>query len=228
MLNARALGVADRAAEDALEQLCSIYWYPLYAFVRRSGRSPHDAEDLTQAFFAKVLAGDVFGSASSEKGKLRSFLLGAMKHFLASEWRKESAEKRGGGATQFSIDATQAEEWLEREGAPSESPERQFERSWAHSTLEAVMARLEEDYNSRGKGALFSAIRGHLAWNEGRKSYDEIAEELNMAEGSVRVAVHTMRKRYGANLREEILATVGDPAEVDAEVAYLKKVLSGG
>lgn len=215
-------------AAEALEILCRDYWYPLYSYIRRQGKSAPDAQDLTQGFFEYLLAGNYLARADQEKGRLRSYLLGALKHFSAYQYRKETAQKRGGGAPRISIDEEAAEERFQYEprADESENPDRVFERRWAMTVLETVLKKLAAEFRSGGKEAQFAVLSGFLAWNSGEMSYAQAAEKLGMTEGAVKVAVHRMRNRYREILHEGILATVASPDEVDDEINYLLKVLS--
>jgi RNA polymerase sigma-70 factor (ECF subfamily) len=211
-------GTDSERAQKALEHLCSAYWYPLYAFIRRHGHDPHDAQDLTQEFFARLLAKNYLGTADPEKGRFRSFLLGALKHFLASEWDRARAAKRGGGQQLISLDAESAETRYKLEPT-DDAPEKNFERQWALTLLEQVLARLRGEFVREGKEPLFEEFKSALT---GRKMpYGEIAERLSLKEGAVRVAVHRLRQRYKELVRAEIAETVESPAEVDSEMQHL-------
>ena len=222
-----AAGAAqDTDARSALAELCRTYWYPLYAFVRRQGRNPEDAQDLTQAFFARLIAKRDLAGVDRAKGRFRSFLLAAMKHFLANEWDKARALKRGGGAHVTSLDAGDAETRYLREPADPETPERIFERRWALALLDEVLRRLRADYASRGQAALFDGLKESLAGGGGAEGHAAAAHRLGMNEGAVKVAAHRMRRRYRDLLREEIVRTVDRPEEVDGELRHLFGVLS--
>lgn len=212
-------------ARRALSTLCGAYWYPLYAYVRRQGRSPHDAQDLTQEFFARLIAKDWLGAVARERGRFRSFLLAAMKHFLANEWDRAQAQKRGGGAECFSIDETTAEGRYLHEPADIASPEKLFEQRWASALLDQVLARLREEMTAGGKAAQFDVLKGCLAGE--KPQHAALAAQLGMSEGAVKVAVHRLRDRYRALIRAEIAQTVADPAEVDDELRHLFAALAG-
>jgi RNA polymerase sigma factor (sigma-70 family) len=211
----------DGAAVDALAELCRSYWYPLYAFVRRRGKSPHEAEDLTQEFFARLLEKATLAEVRREKGKLRSFLLTVMKRFLANEWERENAQKRGGGQVPVSIDQDWAEYRYCHELAEETTPEDIFERQWALTLLEGVMDQLREEYEKKGNLDQYEALKDALAWNSSEVPYEVIAERMGTSVGAVKTGVHRMRKRYRELLRWEIERTVESPDEIDAEVQHL-------
>jgi len=220
-----AAGGADSAhARTALEHLCATYWYPLYAFVRRQGQSPHDAQDLTQAFFARLLAHNFLGDADPGKGRFRSFLLGALKHFLSDEWDRARAQKRGGGVRFIALDAESAETRYAMEPADESSAETIYDRRWALALLDQVLARLRDEFTREGKERVFDELKAALT---GAKiPYAEIATRLDLKEGAVRTAVHRLRTRYRDLLRAEIAETVASPAEVDAEMQHLFAALA--
>ncbi len=207
----------------ALETLCSAYWPPVYAFVRRGGASPVLAEDLTQAFFARLLARDDFAQADPERGRFRSFLLGALRHFLANERERERAAKRG--PRPLSLDSAalnQLESGLEPSSA--DTPERVFERAWAAAVLERGRGRLAEEQESAGKGAQWRALEPHLASSDERGHVAELAATLGISENAVRVALHRLRRRFGELVRDEVRETVA-PGEVEDEVSVLWRAL---
>ena len=206
---------------EALESLCCTYWYPLYAFVRRQGRRPHDAQDLTQAFFARLLEKDYLKSAGREKGKFRTFLLVAFKRFLADEWDRQHAQKRGGFASIVSIDQELAESRFAAEPADHLQPDVLFDRQWAVALIERVMARLQEEYLASGRAKLFEYLRSCLARDESAPPYAEIAAQLNLTEAAVKMAVHRMRARYREIMRAEIADTVSSPEEIEEEIRHL-------
>lgn len=214
-------------AARALEQLCQAYWFPLYAHVRRLGHSPADAEDLTQSFFARLLEKDWLAVADRERGRFRSFLLGSLKHFLANEWDKARAQKRGGHLRSVSLDAPVGEERLQHEPAAKGSPDREFDRRWALTLLDAVLARLEEEFTQAGKAKLFGQLKLSLGSDRAEVNYTRLAGELAMSEGAVRVAVHRLRQRYRELLRDEIAQTVATASEVEDELRLLFQALAG-
>ncbi len=208
-------------ADEALASLCAAYWYPLYAFVRRQGHAADAAQDLTQEFFARLLEKDYLGAADRDKGKFRSFLLTACKHFLANERDRERAQKRGGGREVLWIDVSRGETLYSREPAHAQTPEKLFERRWALALLEQVMARLQGEYAARGKGRLFERLRVFLVAAGDAAPHGQAAAELGLSEGAVKVAVHRLRQRYRELLREEIARTVDDPDGIDDEIREL-------
>ncbi len=214
-------------ARAALETLCQTYWPPLYAYVRRRGYSPEDAQDLTQAFFAKLLERKAVGGVAPEKGRFRSFLLASLNHFLSDEWDKARAQKRGGGKIIFH-DLQNAETRLGEIAVENFTPERAFEHRWAITLLEQVYQRLGKEYRVQGRGTLFDALRTTLAGASDAAPYAELARQLDISEGAVKVAVHRLRQRYRALLRDTIADTVSGPDEVEDELRYLFRTLAGG
>jgi RNA polymerase sigma factor (sigma-70 family) len=213
-------------AQQALADLCSTYWYPLYAFVRRQGCTPEDSQDLTQEFFARFLAGNYLANVSPEKGKFRGFLLACMKHFLSNEWDKARAARRGGGHRPLSIDEQDAEGRYLLEPVTELNAEKLYERRWAMTLLDTVLHRMGAEYEREGKQLVFAALKPTLAGSRESQPYSELARELNMSEGAVKVAVHRFRQRYRELLRNEIASTVARPEDVDAEIRDLFSVLS--
>ena len=212
-------------AADAMSELCRIYWYPLYAYVRRRGYGAQDAEDLTQEFFARILAKDCLSSVDRSKGKFRSFLLASLKHFLANEWDRAHAQKRGGGQGTVPLDGFSAETRYNLEPAHDMTPDRLFERQWAITVLEQVMGRLRREFVSSERVKIFDALKPFLAGDETSATYAQSADRLEMTEGAVKVAVHRMRRRYRELLREEIAQTVASPEEIADEIRYLMSCL---
>ena len=211
-------------ADRALAALCENYWFPLYAFVRRAGHTVEDASDLTQEFFARLLDQRLVAAADRQKGKFRSFLLGAMKHFLADQWDRDRAQKRGGRQNVISFDALDAETRYRLEPASDLTPERLFEKQWALSLLEQVLSRLQTEMIAAQKSALFEALRDTLTGTPSIP-YATIAAQLAMTEGAVKTAAHRMRRRYRDLLRDEIAQTVASPEEVKDEIRYLLSCL---
>lgn len=209
----------------ALDALCRAYWFPLYAYVRRRGYSPEDAEDLTQSYFAALIERDYLAQADRTKGRLRSFLLTTLKHFLADEWSKASAQKRGAGRRPVSFDATEAEERYTLEPVDDSSPDVLFEKRWALTVLDNVLAALRQEYAGTGKAAVFDGLQKFLAWNSNTEAYREAAAQLNMKETAIRVAVFRMRRRYGDLLRAAVSSTVTSPEDVPAELDHLFSLL---
>ena len=217
----------DSRASPALERLCRTYWPPLYAFVRRQGYSPELAEDLTQEFFARLLERKDLATTAPEKGRFRSFLLAVLKHFLVNEWRREQCQKRGGGRTQFSLDAEPVEARYQIELKDPATPESVFERHWAFLVLERTMDRLREEYVKSGKVDVFELLKETLSGEKRGTPRAELAARCGISVGAVDVAVYRLRRRYGELLREEIAHTVSEPQEVDDEIRHLKAVLAG-
>jgi RNA polymerase sigma-70 factor (ECF subfamily) len=217
------LAARDRAepgADEALAGLCSLYWYPLYAYVRRRGHGADEAHDLTQEFFARLLEKDFLAGVDRGKGKFRAFLLTSCNHFLANERDRVRAKKRGGGRAILSLSAADAEGRYSAEPADALTPEKLFERRWAMALLQQVMARLRDEFEAKGKGRLFDRLRGFLVGEKGA-GYRRAADELGLSGGAVKVAVHRLRQRYRELLHEEIGRTVGAPEEVEEEVRSL-------
>jgi RNA polymerase sigma-70 factor (ECF subfamily) len=217
------LAARDRgepAAHEALASLCALYWYPLYAYVRRRGHDAERAHDLTQEFFARLLEKDFLAGVDRGKGTFRSFLLAACNHFLSNQRDRVRARKRGGGRPILSLDATDAEGRYLAEPADALTPQKLFERRWAMALLQQVMARLRDDFEARGKGPLFDRLRGFLVGEKGDR-YRQVAQELGLSEGAVKVAVHRLRQQYRDLLRQEIGRTVLSEEQVDEEVREL-------
>ncbi len=212
-------------AAAALDRLCSIYWYPIYAYVRRQGQSPEDAQDLTQEFFARFFARNSLAGVDRSRGRFRSYLLGALKHFLADEWDRKHCLKRGGQACHFSFDAAAGETRYELEPADEHSPDRLFERRWALALLEVVWGQLQQEYQVAGKERLFARLNAFLTGEAERDSYGPAAKELQMTEGAVRMAVHRLRQRYGELFRQAVADTVAKPEDIVEEMRHLVNVL---
>lgn len=218
-------------AQEALSKLCHTYWYPLYAYARRRGYKPEDAQDLTQDFFARLLERRVFAQIHPDKGRFRSFLLAAMNHFLANEWDRARAQKRGGGCQCLSLeelrDKSVAEGRYLLEPVDGLDAERLFARRWALTLLERALAAVKEAYHSTGKKELFQELKPCLTGDRTALSYHELAKRLGMTEGALKVAVYRIRERYRQALRSEIAHTLSDPKEIEDELHYLFQVLAG-
>lgn len=222
-----AAGRSDTThAQAALARLCQTYWHPLYAYVRRRGYSPEDAQDLTQEFFARLLEHKIVAAVAPGHGRFRSFLLTSLSHFLSDQWDKARAQKRGAGRL-VSLDTQAAEAWLSQQPSEGLTPERAFEMRWVISLLEQVYQRLKTEHERQGKAGLFEALRATLAGPGNAAPYAELAARLGMNEGAVKVAVHRLRGRYRALLREAIAETVDSEAEVEEELRYLFRTLAG-
>jgi DNA-directed RNA polymerase specialized sigma24 family protein len=215
-------------AQAALEKLCRTYWYPLYCYIRRRGYSHEDAQDLTQGFLLRWLESKSFARADASKGRLRSFLLAGLNHFLSDERDRASAQKRGGGRATLSLMDTQAaDERYRLEPVDERSPEKLFERRWALTLLDQVMARSEQEFREAGRVELFQRLRAFLIAGTGEESYAQVGAELGMSREAVKKAVQRMRHRYYELFREEVAHTVADPAEVEEELRYLCAVIEG-
>lgn len=222
-----AAGRSDSThAHDALEKLCRNYWFPIYAFVRRQGHAPHDAQDLTQEFFARLLEHNYLADVDRSKGRFRSFLLASLKHFLANEWDKAKAQKRGGGKVLIPIDVANAESSCGFEPADAATAEKLFERRWALALLEHVLKNLREEYVRDGKETLFEQLKPTLTEASRAVRYADIAAQLGTTEGAIKVAVHRLRQRYRELLRAEIADTVASAAEIDDEIRNLFAALA--
>lgn len=211
---------------SALEKLCRTYWYPLYAYVRQRGQSPEDARDLTQEFFARLLERNWIGRAEEQKGRFRSFLLSAMNHFLADNWDKARAQKRGGGAMPVPLQFDTAETRYNHEPVYNITPEQSYERQWALILLDKVLQRLRAEYEQEGRAEFFTALNPCLVGDRTAQPYAELAVKLGVSEGTVKSAVHRLRQRYRELLRDEIAQTVATLGEVDDELRHLFAVLS--
>jgi RNA polymerase sigma-70 factor (ECF subfamily) len=223
------LAAKDKASPEfaqALETLCRAYWYPLYAFVRGSGHSFHDAQDLTQEFFARLLAKDYLRVVEPEKGRFRTFLRMAMKRFLANEWERVRAQKRGEGRAAVRFDTTMAETRFQEEHAERLAPDCLYDRRWATTLLDEAMARLEREYTTAGKKKELRQLKPHLTAERGSIPYPEIAAALQTSESAARVAVHRLRRRFREAFRGVIAETVSTPEEIEPEARYVLEVLS--
>ena len=219
-------GHRTAGGRDSFASLCQASWFPLYAYVRRRGHTPEDAQDLTLAFFTRLMEMNWVASADQTKGRFRTFLLTAMKHFLADEWDRERAQKRGGGIAPLALELATAEAQYAREPVDAETPEHIFERRWALTLLDQVLARLRSEYERDGKGALFEALHPTLVGERTAQPYGELADSLDSSEAAIKSAVHRLRQRYRQLLREEITGTVGVPTDVDDELRHLFAILS--
>lgn len=208
-------------SDGALEELCRTYWFPLYAYVRRRGHAKADAEDLTQAFFARFLEKNYLAGLNAERGRFRAFLLASLKHFLANEWDKSQAQKRGGGATNLSLDWQTADTKFQVAATNEPSPDKAFDREWALALLAKVIERLQQECAADGKAKVFEQLKAFLMAGKGESAQSNVAKTLGMEEGAVRVAVHRLRKRYRVLLRDEISQTLTDESQVDEEMRAL-------
>jgi RNA polymerase sigma-70 factor (ECF subfamily) len=214
-------------ASRALATLCENYWFPLYAFVRQAGYSAEDAQDLTQEFFVGLLAKNYLAVADRQRGRFRSYLLGAMKHFLAKHKRRQGAQKRGGHSPLLSLDFDSGEHrYRSLEPVDNLTPERLYQKRWALALLDLVFRRLREEFFAAGKLHLFDRLKPFLAGKTGGPPYLEVAEELRMTEGAVKVAVHRLRRQYRKLLKEEIAQTIESPDTLEDELGELLAALS--
>jgi RNA polymerase sigma-70 factor (ECF subfamily) len=214
-----------QAFEGALAVLCHRYWYPLYAFIRRQGHPADEAEDLTQGFFARLLEKDVLAQVERERGRFRSFLLAACRHYLANERDRRAAQKRGGGTTPLSLDLSEADARYRAEPSHDLTPEREYLRHWALAVLEHALAALRAEHVARGQSALFDALRDSLVGDDPPDGYAHVAQALSMSPGAVRVAAHRLRRRFRRRLVEEVAGTLEDPRQQDEELRALLAVL---
>jgi RNA polymerase sigma-70 factor (ECF subfamily) len=208
-------------ASEALDRLCRTYWYPLYAFVRRSGRDAPEAEDLTQEFFARLLQKDFPAGIKPEGGKFRSYLLASLKNFLVNEWASRQTAKRGGGKSNLSLEDLGAEARYQSEPADQATPDRLFERRWASALLDQVRQGLKDEYAAEGKDRLFESLRPSLTEDAQLIPYDALGRQLGMSEGAIKTAIYRLRKRYGELLRFEIAQTVDRPEDIEDEIRCL-------
>ena len=223
----RAGRESSRETQEALESLCRSYWYPLYAHARRLGWGPEDAQDLTQQFFARLLEHQYLQVADPERGRFRSFLLSSLDNFSKSEWRKQQAQKRGGGQWHISLDEQRDAEtrFLAEPADPATTPDRAYEKRWAITMLERVLTRLRAEFSAAGRAEQFDALKVFVWGEPGAASQVDVAARLGITPNALGVAVHRLRRRFGELLREEIAQTVATPAEVDDELRHLIEVL---
>ena len=219
ILSAKEAGSTEAAA--SLEALCRTYWPALYAYIRREGHDPHDAQDLTQAFFAHLLQRDFLENVRPHKGKFRSFLLAALKHFLCDQWDKARAAKRGGGQTLLSLDACDAEELYQLQAHTEQAPDHVFQQRWALTVLANALARLKDEFVAAGKADEFEQLKTFLSTPTRDGDYDAVAAARGTAVDLIRVKVHRLRQRYGQLIREEIAQTVASPADLEEELQQL-------
>jgi RNA polymerase sigma factor (sigma-70 family) len=224
VLAARDQSSPDSAA--ALEVLCAAYWYPLYVYARQQGHSPHDAQDLTQEFIARLLEKNYLKAADREKGRFRTFLRVSMKRFMANEWDKSQAAKRGGGIAVVSWDSASAEDRYQRAAASTLPPDLIYERQWAMTLLDETLKSLRQEYTAAGKLAEFDQLKPVLTAERGSIPYGEIAQRLGATEGAARVAVHRLRKRFRDLFRGAVADTVENIGEVDDELRYVVSLLA--
>jgi RNA polymerase sigma-70 factor (ECF subfamily) len=208
-------------AQAALERLCRTYWFPLYAFARRQGSSPEDAQDVTQDFFSRLIEKNYLAKADPDRGRFRTFLLRSFKNFLINEWKRVGRLKRGGGVEFVSIDKNAAEERYAAEEPDGFDPEAEFEKRWAVTLIEQVLASLRQEFGAADKVRLFDELKGFIWGDKNTSSYAEIAAQLNLSEGTVKVAMHRLRQRFRELLRAEVADTVARPEDIDGELRHL-------
>lgn len=213
-------------SRQALEALCRIYWYPIYALVRRQGHDAEDARDLTQAYFAELLEKGYLDDYDPERGRFRAFLIASVRHFLSKQREKAQAWKRGGRADLISIDAQDVEARYRDEPVDRLTPEEIFERRWALTVLERALARLRREQEDAERGREFARLEGFLTGGQAAPPYHEVAQQLGTTEGAVKTSVHRLRQRFGQVLRAEIAETVSGPEDVDDEVRHLLGVVA--
>ena len=216
---------AGSGAQAALEKLCRTYWFPLYAFARRQGSSPEDAQDLTQDFFLRLLEKNYLAKADPDRGKFRTFLLRSLKNFLINEWKRAGRLKRGGGLEFLSIDTNAAEDRYAAEAQDEFNPDAEYETRWAVTVVEQVLTALRQEFAAADKAPLFEELKGFIWGDKSGASYAEIGGHLNLSEGNVKVAVHRLRQRFRELLRAEVGNTVARPEDIDGELRHLIAVL---
>jgi RNA polymerase sigma-70 factor (ECF subfamily) len=226
VLQAAGTGWSAPDSVGALEKLCRAYWNPIYSYVLRAGHDAHAAQDLTQEFFSRMLHNDWLSGVHPSKGRFRSFLLAAVKHFLANEWDRAHALKRGGAATTVSLDAAEGAERDALEPVTDNGPDKLFERRWVETVLARVNGRLRRDYEAAGQGDRFEVLKIYLLNDYDPLSYADVAAKLGISESAVKSAIYKLRQRYGELFRAEIAQTLDDPGEVDEEIRFLFRVLS--
>jgi RNA polymerase sigma-70 factor (ECF subfamily) len=219
---------AGNKSPEALEDLCRTYWYPVYAFVRRRGRGPDDAMDLTQEFFGRILEKEFIGAADPAKGRFRSFLLRRLGWFLADKWDKERAEKRGGGRKTISLDEIDPEKRYAIDAAINLSPDKLYEKEWALALLGKAIDRLQQEYNRAARVPSFNQLKVYLLPEDDSQSSAELARDLGMSKGALRMVVHRLRRRFGEIMREEVGHTLNNPTglEIDGELRHLLQVIA--
>ncbi len=218
-----AAGHAPSAASEALNHVCAAYWFPVYAFIRRRGHSREQAEDLCQSFFAQILQSGAIGNATRERGRFRSFLLASVTNFLANEWDRSHAAKRGGGAPQVSLDFADGEKRYCNEPRDDLTPQALYEREWALALIDAVLERLRAEY--QGRENQFEALKSFLTGDQDRGGYDRLSQDLQISNVAARTAVHRLRRRYGELIRAELASLLTEPDDIDGEIQFLLAAL---
>lgn len=218
-------GEDKASAAQALEHICGRYWYPIYAYLRRSGREASDAEDLTQMLFQKLVAEEALQEVRQERGRLRNFLIGMIRRVISRRKSHDEAEKRGGGATLLSLDESCADERYSREPVDLEDPERLYDRAWARQLLETVRQKLRTSFINLGRRSDYEALEPYLGWEDAPAPYAELAVRLRTNDNAARVLVHRLRKKFRVLLEAEIAKTVVHEADIPAELAWMREVL---
>ena len=213
-------------AAAALSRLCQTYWFPVYAFVRKKGHSPEQAQDFTQEFFAGFLEKNYVAKAARDRGRFRVFLMSSVENFLHNQHDKAQAQKRGGGRQLLSLDYNDAEERYQIEPVEESDPATSFEQQWAATLLETVLNRLRHEFGEEGRAGLFEDLQAHLWGDADSIPYSELAQKRGLGEGNIKTIAHRLRQRYRALLREEIAHTVAKPGEVDDEIRHLMRIVS--
>ncbi len=211
---------------NALQTLCQTYWYPLYAYLRHKGDSHQDAEDLIQSFFVFLLEKDRLGSLVRDKGKFRSFLLTTLNHFRLDQWKREQSIKRGNGRSPLSLDMRDAESRFVQEPIDTTTPEKLFDLNWAVTLLNTVFEELQQEYQDKGQGDLFEALKFCLTGQRSALPYTQLAVRLGISEANIKVTIHRLRNRYRELLRQQVAHTVATPEEVEEELRSLFQVLA--
>ncbi len=214
-----------KQAAVALEKICERYWYPIYAYLRRAGHSAHDAEDLTQTLFQKLVADEAILQVQRERGRLRSFLIGMLRQVISHQARHHNADKRGGGATHFSLNETVADERYTLEPADKLDPELLYDRAWAMQLLETVRGELRASFTRTGRADAYEVLEPYLGWDDAPAPFAELGERLGSNENAARVLVHRMRKKFRELLEEEVSRTVAQPEDIKAEMEWMRQVL---
>ena len=211
--------------DAALNAFCETYWYPIYRYARCRGKSHEDAEDLTQGFFQRLLASERMDCVSPEKGKLRTYLLNGFKHYMINEWRRGQAKRRGSGRRPVSLDINDEEQRRPVPVSPDMNPEQEFDRQWALSLLDQVTALLAQEYERSGRQTIFASLKRFL-YAKPESGYSALEAQLDMTTNTIKVTVHRMRSRFRALLRQELVETLASPEEADAELAYLRELIT--
>jgi RNA polymerase sigma-70 factor (ECF subfamily) len=215
------LTAGQGSAPAALEKLCRTYWFPLYAFARRQGNSPEDAQDLTQEFFSRLLEKNYIAKADPDRGKFRTFLLRSLRNFLINDWKRVGRLKRGGGFEFLSIDTNTAEDRYAAEAPEEANADSEYEKRWAVTLIEQVLTILRQEFNAADKAQLFEELKGFIWGDKSTSSYADIAGQLNLSEGTIKVTMHRLRQRFRELLRAEVAHTVSRPEDIDDELRYL-------